>query len=70
VEVDPRGTSQNLPEGLDRDYVAACRILSLGLGRPEVTPAERGPLPCVPASAVAAGQAPSLRQGAPCGSWG
>jgi len=62
VEVDPRGTSQNLPEGLDRDYVAACRILSLGLGRPEVTPVEMGPLLCVPASAVVAGQAPSLKQ--------
>jgi IS605 OrfB family transposase len=62
VEVDPRGTSQNLPEGLDRDYVAACRILSLGLGRPEVTPVEMGPLLCVPASAVVAGQAPSLNQ--------
>jgi len=62
VEVDPRGTSQNLPEGLDRDHVAACRILSLGLGRPEVTPVEMGPLLCVPASAVVAGQAPSLNQ--------
>jgi putative transposase len=62
VEVDPRGTSQNLPEGFDRDYVAACRILSLGLGRPEVTPVEMGPLLCVPASAVVAGQAPSLNQ--------
>jgi putative transposase len=62
VEVDPKGTSQNLPEGFDRDYVAACRILSLGLGRPEVTPAEMGPLLCIPASAVVAGQAPSWRQ--------
>jgi putative transposase len=65
VEVDPRGTSQNLPEGFDRDHVAACRILSLGLGRPEVTPAEMGPLLGVSASAVVAGQAPSLRQEAP-----
>jgi putative transposase len=56
VEVDPRGTSQNLPEGFDRDYIAACRILSLGLGRPEVTPVEMGPLLCVPASAVVAGK--------------
>jgi putative transposase len=62
VEVNPKGTSQNLPEGLDRDYVAACRILRLGLGRPEVTPVEMGPLLCVPASAVVAGQAPSVRQ--------
>jgi len=62
VEVDPRGTSQNLPEGFDRDYIAACRILSLGLGRPEVTPVEMGPLLCVPAPAVVAGQAPSLNQ--------
>jgi putative transposase len=62
VEVDPKGTSQNIPEGFDRDYVAACRILSLGLGRPEVMPAEMGPLLCVPASAVVAGQVPSLKQ--------
>jgi hypothetical protein len=61
VGVDPRGTSQNLPEGFDRDHVAACRILSLGLERPEGTPAERGPLLGVPASALVAGQAPSLR---------
>jgi putative transposase len=55
VEVDPRGTSQNLPGGIDRDYVAACRILSLGLGRPEVTPVEMVPpreLVSVPASTV------------------
>jgi putative transposase len=62
VEVDPKGTSQNIPEGSDRDYVAACRILSLGLGRPEVTPVETGPLLCVPASAVVAGQAPLMNQ--------
>ena len=55
VEVDPRGTSRNIPEGFDRDYVAACRILSLGLGRPEPTPAEMGPpreLITAPASSV------------------
>jgi len=68
--VDPKGTSQNLPEGFDRDYIAACRILSLGLGRSEVTPAEMGPLLRVPASAVIAGQVPSLKQEAPCESWG
>jgi len=70
VEVDPRGTSQNIPEGFDRDHIAACRILSLGLGRSEVTPAEMGPLLCVPASAVVAEQVPSLKQKAPCESWG
>lgn len=70
VEVNPRGTSQNIPEGFDRDYVAACRILRVGLGRPELTPVEMGPLLSVPASAVVAGQAPSLKQEAPCGSWG
>ena len=55
VEVNPRGTSQNVPDGFDRDYVAACRILSLGLGRPELTPVEMGPpreLVSVPASTV------------------
>jgi putative transposase len=62
VEVDPRGTSPNLPEGFDSDYVAACRILSLGLGRPEVTPVEMGSLLRVLASAVVVGQVPSLRQ--------
>jgi transposase len=54
-EVNPRGTSQNVPDGFDRDYVAARRILSLGLGRPEVTPVEMGPpreLVSVPASTV------------------
>jgi putative transposase len=70
VKVNPRGTSQNLPEGMDRDYVAACRILSLGLGRPEVTPVEMGSLLSVSAQAVVAGQAPSLKQEAPCESWG
>jgi putative transposase len=65
VKVNPRGTSQNLPEGLDRDYVAACRILWLGLGRPEVTPVEMGPLLSVSAQAVVAGQVPSLKQEAP-----
>ena len=58
VEVNPRGTSQ-IPEGFDRE-----------LGRPERTPAEIGPLPRVPASAVVAGHVPSLRQEAPCESWG
>jgi len=70
VGVNPRGTSQNIPEGFDRDYVAACRILQVGLGRPESTPVEMGPLLAVPAQAVAAGQAPSLKQEAPCKSWG
>jgi putative transposase len=66
VEVDPKGTSQNIPRGFDRDYVAAYRILWLGLGRPEPTPAEMRPLLRVPASAVVAGQVPSLKQEAPC----
>ncbi|MEM2874470.1 MAG: transposase [Candidatus Hadarchaeales archaeon] len=70
VKVNPGGTSQNIPEGFDRDYVAACRILTLGLGRPESTPVEMGPLLSVSAQAVVAGQAPSLKQEAPCKSWG
>ncbi len=70
VEVDPRGTSRNIPEGFDRGYVAACRILQVGLGRSEPTPVEMGPLLSVPAQAVVAGQAPSLKQEAPCTSWG
>lgn len=70
VKVNPRGTSQNIPEGFDRDYIAACRILRVGLGRPEPTPVEMGPLLCISAQAVIAGQAPSLKQEAPCESWG
>ena len=70
VEVNPKGTSQNIPEGFDRDYVAACRILRVGLGRPESTPVEMGPLLSVSAQAVIAGQVPSSKQEAPCESWG
>jgi IS605 OrfB family transposase len=55
VEVDPRGTSQNLPEGFDRGYVAACRILSLGLGRPR--------------SYACGDGAPTLRPGTSRGRW-
>ena len=62
AKVNPRGTSQNIPEGLDRDYFASLRILWVGLGRPEQTPVEMGPLLSVPASAVIAGQVPSLKQ--------
>ena len=69
VGVNPRGTSQNIPDGFDRDYVASLRILQAGLGQP-VAPVEMGPLLCVPAHAVVAGQVPSLKQEAPCESWG
>jgi len=74
VRVDPRGTSREYKHGeLDRDYNAALNILErglVGLGWPELTPVEMGPLLSVPASAVVAGQAPSLNQEAPCDSWG
>jgi putative transposase len=74
VEVDPRGTSQEYKHGeLDRDYNAALNVLErglVGMGWPELTPVEMGPLLCVPASAVIAGQAPSLKQEAPCDSLG
>jgi putative transposase len=74
VEVDSRGTSQEYKHGeLDRDYNAALNILErglVGLGWPELTPVEMGPLLRVPASAVIAGQAPSLKQEAPCDSVG
>jgi len=73
VKVDPRGTSQEYNHGeLDRDYNAALNILErglVGLGRPEPTPAEMGPLLSVPAQAVIAGQVPSAKQEAPCESW-
>lgn len=55
VKVSSRGTSQNIPEGFDRDYVAAS--LALGLGQPEITLAEMRPLP------------PSMNQEAPYKSW-
>ena len=73
VKVDPRGTSQEGDQSLDRDYRASWNILQrglVGLGRPELTPVEMGPLLGVPARAVVAGQAPSLKQEAPCESWG
>jgi len=70
VGVNPRGTSQNIPEGFDRDYAASLRILRVGLGWPEPTPVEMGPLLGVPASAVVAGQVPSVKQEAPCEGWG
>jgi len=74
VEVDPRGTSQEYKRGeLDRDYNAALNVLErglVGLGWPELTPVEIELLLRVPASAVIAGQVPSLKQEAPCESWG
>lgn len=72
VEVDPRGTSQEYKHGeIDRDYNAALNILerAVGLGRPKPTPVEIRPLLGVPASAVVAGQVPSLKQEAPYESW-
>jgi len=51
--------------GSTGDYVAACRILSLGLGRSEVTPVEMGPLLCVPASAGGRGASPVIEAGSP-----
>jgi putative transposase len=58
VEVDPRGTSRENEQIEDRDYRAALNMLAraaVGLGRPELTPVEMGPLrgPCeIPASPV------------------
>lgn len=69
VKVNPRGTSQKSKGGgLDKDYNAALNILErglVGLGWPEPTPVEMEPLLSVPASAVVAGQVPSLKQEAP-----
>jgi putative transposase len=73
VKVNPRGTSQEGDKSLDRDYRASWNILQrglVGLERPEPTPVGMGPLLSVSAQAVVAGQAPSLKQGAPCESWG
>ena len=59
MRVDPKGTSKEHKYGeLDRDYNAALNVLErglVGLGRPELTPAEIGPLlglTRVPASSV------------------
>lgn len=59
VRVNPRGTSQEYKHGeLDRDYNAALNILErglVGLGQPELTPVEMGPLrelETIPASSV------------------
>ena len=66
VMVNPKGTSREHGHGeIDRDYNAALNVLErglVGLGRPEPKPVEMGPLLSVPASAVIAGQAPSLKQ--------
>lgn len=70
VRVNPKGTSQEYKYGkLDMDYNAALNILErglVGLGRPEPTPVEMGPLLSVSAQAVVVGQAPLLKQEAPC----
>ena len=65
VRVNPRETSKKIPEGFDRDYVASVRILQLGLGRPEVTPVEMGPLLSVPASAVVCRASSANEAGSP-----
>ena len=74
VKVDPRGTSKEYRHGeMDRDYNAALNVLErglVGLGWPEPTPVEIGPLLDVPAQVVVAEQAPSGKQEAPCESWG
>ncbi len=73
VRVNPRGTSKEGDESLDRDYRASLNILQrglVGLGWPELTPVETGPLLNIPASAVIVGQVPSLKQEAPCDSRG
>ena len=66
VKVNPRGTSGEYGHGeIDRDYNAALNVLGrglVGLGWPKPTPVEMEPLLSVPASAVIAGQVPSLKQ--------
>jgi len=56
VRVNPKGTSKEYKHGeIDRDYNAALNILErglVGLGRPELTPVEMGPLREIPASSV------------------
>ncbi len=64
VKVNPRGTSKEYKFGkIDRDYNASLNILERGLqivgvGRPEFTPVERRPLPCITALAVIQGKFP------------
>ena len=70
IKVNPKGTSKGLR--LDdpyRDYISACRILSLGLGRP-FAPVERRPLLLVTADAIIEGHVFSMNQEAPCVSEG
>jgi putative transposase len=65
VRVDPRGTSREGDGSLDRDYRASLNVFRrglVGLGWPEQTPVEMGPLLSVSAQAVIAGQVPSLKQ--------
>jgi len=62
----PRGTlTKPSGWGFDRDYVAACRILSLGLGRPEVTPVEMGPSTLHPGFRCDRGASPVIEAGSP-----
>jgi len=58
IKVNPRGTSKEHNHGeIDRDYNASLNILErglekIGMGQPEFTPADIGPLRVIPASLV------------------
>ncbi len=70
VKVNPRGTSEGLSmDDPYRDYISACRIKGLGLGRSS-EPVERKPLLLITAKAIIEGQAFSMKQEAPCVSRG
>jgi putative transposase len=80
VKVNPRGTSQDGDTTLDRDYRASWNIHNRGvgllvaddisgLGQP-CEPVERRPLRRIPAHAVITGHVSSMKQEAPCDSWG
>jgi putative transposase len=78
VKVNPRGTSQDGEKTLDRDYRASWTIHNRGLGLLDdvswlgqpCEPVERRPLRRIPAHAVITGQVSSMKQEAPCDSWG
>lgn len=73
LKVNPRGTSQeNKDEIEDRDYRAAMNILCRGisgLGQPS-EPVKRRPLLRITSNEVITGQVFSVKQEAPCESWG
>jgi putative transposase len=73
IKVNPKGTSSEYKYGeLDRDYNASLNILERGLAGlgQSIVPVEIRPLLHISAKAVVMGQVLSMKQEAPCDSWG